>query len=85
MKKWLISWIGETDHRAAEGGLTQGAGPIAAALASEHYDRVYLLTNYPRERSTPVLQLAQHSDIPASSYRRSRWLVQSITLRSIGK
>jgi DNA-binding NtrC family response regulator len=52
MKKWLISWVGETDHRAAEGQLARGVGPIAAALQSEHFDAVRLLTNYPHERSS---------------------------------
>ncbi|QZA78696.1 sigma-54 dependent transcriptional regulator [Deefgea tanakiae] len=52
-KKWLISWIGETDHKAAEGKLPLGVGPVANALmdASVKYDRVLLLTNYPHERS----------------------------------
>lgn len=51
MEKWLISWIGETDHRAAEGVLAGGIGPIATAVQSEHFDRVHLLTNYPHDRS----------------------------------
>lgn len=52
-KKWLISWIGETDHRAAEGTLRDGVGPIANALENDSikYDCVHLLTNYPHERS----------------------------------
>lgn len=51
-KKWLVSWIGESDHRAAEGTLSDGIGPIANALLTEtRYDRVYLLTNYPHDRS----------------------------------
>ncbi len=51
-KKWLISWIGKTDHDAFEGRLGQDLGPIATALAGEQrYDRVYLLTNYEFERS----------------------------------
>lgn len=52
MKKWLISWIGETDNRAAEGALATGLGPIATALLHEQYDRVYLLTNYSHLRSS---------------------------------
>ena len=52
MKKWLISWIGDTDHRAAEGQLARGVGPIAAALQKEHFDVVHLLTNYPHARSS---------------------------------
>ena len=51
MKKWLISWIGETDHRSAEGRLADGIGPVAAAIKNEYFDGVYLLTNYPQQRS----------------------------------
>ena len=51
-QNWLISWIGESDHRAAEGTLTDGDGPVAnALLGNTRYDRVFLLTNYPHERS----------------------------------
>ncbi len=52
-KKWLISWIGETDHKAAEGTLREGVGPVANALldATAKYDCIHLLTNYPHERS----------------------------------
>jgi DNA-binding NtrC family response regulator len=50
--RWLVGWIGKTDHEAAEGQLGGDIGPIAAALQSDPgYDRVYLLTNYPHERS----------------------------------
>jgi len=51
MEKWLVSWIGETDHKAAEGSLNGEPGPIATALMAEQYDRVRLLTNYSHERS----------------------------------
>ena len=51
-QSWLISWIGESDHRAAEGTLTDGDGPIAnTLLGNTRYDRVFLLTNYSHERS----------------------------------
>ena len=45
---WLISWIGKTDHDAAEGKTKAGeVGPIASALLGQRrYDRIYLLTNY---------------------------------------
>ena len=44
---WLISWIGKTDHDAAEGRAKGDLGPIASALVGEtRYDRIYLLTNY---------------------------------------
>jgi sigma54-dependent transcription regulator len=50
--RWLVGWIGRTDHEAAEGQLKGDVGPIAAALQSDPgYDRVYLLTNYPHESS----------------------------------
>lgn len=67
MKKWLISWVGETDHRAAEGQIARGIGPIAAALQSEHFDAVHLLTNYPHERSSQycawLRDLTSHANI----------------------
>ena len=49
----LRPWIGGTDHEAAEGKLGKDIGPIATALQNQsgRYDRVYLLTNYPHERS----------------------------------
>jgi transcriptional regulator with PAS, ATPase and Fis domain len=50
--RWLVAWIGGTDHEASEGRLKGDSGPIAAALLSgEKFDRVYLLTNYAHERS----------------------------------
>lgn len=67
MKKWLISWVGDTDHRAAEGQLAKGVGPIAAALQSEHFDVVRLLTNYSLERSSRYCEwlrvLTSHANI----------------------
>ena len=51
-KRWLIAWIGKTDHDAAEGKLGKEIGPIATALVGElRYSRVYLLTNYEFSRS----------------------------------
>jgi DNA-binding NtrC family response regulator len=67
MKKWLISWVGDTDHRAAEGQLARGVGPIASALQSEHFDAVHLLTNYSHERSNSYCKwlrtLTSHSNV----------------------
>ena len=49
---WLISWIGKTDHDAADGRAKGNVGPIASALLAEkRYDRIYLLTNYEFEQS----------------------------------
>jgi len=52
-QRWLVAWIGGTDHDAAEGRLGKDVGPIATVLQDKaaNYDRVYLLTNYPHERS----------------------------------
>lgn len=47
--RWLVSWIGATDLRAAkeEGGGPSGIGPIASALKSmAPFERVLLLSNY---------------------------------------
>jgi transcriptional regulator with PAS, ATPase and Fis domain len=50
--RWLIAWLGGADHKAAEGQHEDDIGPVAAALRTDPgYDRVYLLTNYPHERS----------------------------------
>jgi DNA-binding NtrC family response regulator len=51
-ESWLISWIGDTDHRCAE-GLVQGQlGPIAsAAKLHTPFGRIHLLTNYDHTRS----------------------------------
>ncbi len=51
-QRWLVAWIGRTDHEAAESKLDEAVGPIATALlADPGYSKVYLLTNYPHERS----------------------------------
>lgn len=51
--KWLVAWIGKTDHEAAEGVSSAGKGPIASALLGvKNFDKIYLLTNYEHTRST---------------------------------
>ncbi|MCZ8112684.1 MAG: RNA repair transcriptional activator RtcR family protein [Betaproteobacteria bacterium] len=52
-QRWLVSWIGRTDHEAAESTRGPELGPIATAVknGSRAYDRIYLLTNYPHDRS----------------------------------
>lgn len=51
-ERWLVAWIGKTDHEAAEGKLGKDLGPIATALVGEErYTRIYLLTNYEFSRS----------------------------------
>lgn len=51
-QRWLVSWIGSTDHECAQGQRGSDVGPVAAALqAMPAFDRVHLLTNYPHVRS----------------------------------
>ena len=51
-QRWLVSWIGNADHEAAEGTRPEQVGPIATALQGRtRFDRVILLTNYPKPRS----------------------------------
>jgi DNA-binding NtrC family response regulator len=51
----LFAWIGNTDLRASEA--SEGAeGPIARALAVREFDRVYLLSNYDKEKTKPYLK-----------------------------
>jgi DNA-binding NtrC family response regulator len=67
--RWLVAWIGGTDHEAAEGRLKGDLGPIAAALqVPGGYDKVYLLTNYDHERSRRYCDwLAQRTGFPSES------------------
>lgn len=51
-QKWLITWIGATDHECAEAKRGSDLGPIATALNGDRrFDRIYLLTNYDFDRS----------------------------------
>ncbi|MGO3455598.1 MAG: sigma-54 interaction domain-containing protein [Marinomonadaceae bacterium] len=55
VKKTLISWIGETDLRAAISDVPSDA-PISSTLANFTFDRVILLCSYPEARSAPYLE-----------------------------
>lgn len=46
MKHILVSWIGLTDLRAAEGMAEAGIGPIGQALDGLKFDQVVLLSNF---------------------------------------
>ena len=52
-QSWLISWVGNADHEAAEGKRANELGPIASALRLHQpvFDRIVLLTNYDYERT----------------------------------
>jgi DNA-binding NtrC family response regulator len=68
-QRWLVAWIGGTDHDAAEGRLKGDVGPIAAAVqAKGEYDKVYLLTNYEHERSFAYCNwLARRTGFPSEA------------------
>jgi DNA-binding NtrC family response regulator len=52
-QSWLITWVGNADHEAAEGKRANESGPIASALKLHQaaFDRIVLLTNYDYERT----------------------------------
>jgi len=78
-KQWLISWIGNADHAAFEGGETAGIGmgPIATALLDKtRYDRVCLLTNYPHSRSSQYCDWLESK----SGYKNNSLDLQEINL-----
>jgi DNA-binding NtrC family response regulator len=68
-QRWLVAWIGGTDHDAAEGRLKGDVGPIAAALQKQGtWDRLYLLTNYSHERSVVYCDwLAEKTGFPSDA------------------
>lgn len=78
-KKWLISWIGNADHQAAEGASALGDGPIATALIrAPKFDRVCLLTNYPHARSAAYCKWLEQR----CGYDSAAVDLQEISLRS---
>ena len=57
-QSWLISWVGNADHEAAEGKRANELGPIASAVSLHEpaFDRILLLTNYDYERTRQYTQ-----------------------------
>lgn len=51
----LVSWVGQTDLKAAAGVETVGLGPIGQAVTQRAFDRVVLLCNYPKADSAGFL------------------------------
>lgn len=65
----LVSWIGNTDLRAAEGAVDLGMGPIVNALTSESYEAVHLLSDYDKNRTRSYVRwLATQVNVPATSH-----------------
>jgi DNA-binding NtrC family response regulator len=52
----LYAWIGATDLRAAEGDRGAGLGPIGGAVEAFSFDRIELLSNFPRDQNTRFLR-----------------------------
>ena len=52
----LVSWIGLTDLKAAEGDVGAGIGPIAQAVAFKEFARIVLLSNSPADRTQRYLE-----------------------------
>jgi len=52
-QSWLVSWVGNADHEAAEGRRANDLGPVASAikLQTRGFDKIILLTNYDFERT----------------------------------
>jgi DNA-binding NtrC family response regulator len=58
----LVSWIGITDLRAAEGHPDSGLGPIGQAVAARSFDRIMLLADLPKPRVQGYVSwLKQHT------------------------
>jgi transcriptional regulator with PAS, ATPase and Fis domain len=47
----LVAWIGNTDLRAAAGDPVAGLGPIGQAVGARTFDKVVLLSDFPREKT----------------------------------
>lgn len=78
----LVSWIGGTDLRAADGDAAAGLGPIGQAIAAERYERIDLLCNYEKsegERYVGWLKGRANCEINAHYYR----LTSPINFREI--
>jgi transcriptional regulator with GAF, ATPase, and Fis domain len=62
MRRFLVSWVGQTDLNASRGDPKAGIGPIGQALKARTFDEVHLLSNYSREETTPYAAWArQHT------------------------
>ena len=53
--KILVTWVGQTDLNAARGEKRAGLGPIGQAVTKRAFDRVVLLSNYPKADSAHYL------------------------------
>jgi DNA-binding NtrC family response regulator len=59
----LVTWIGQTDLNAAAAHSEAGLGPVGQAVTQRTFDRVVLLSNYPKDQSAAFLPwIKQHAD-----------------------
>jgi len=56
MTKLLISWIGATDLRAANGDTNAGIGPIGQASMAQRYDKIALFSNFAKAENDGYVQ-----------------------------
>ncbi|MEO2014841.1 MAG: hypothetical protein ABGZ53_10760 [Fuerstiella sp.] len=62
MKKTLVSWVGGHDFGAAA-DQSDGWGPVCNAVRDRDFDRIVLLSNYPKSKSDGfVAWLQEHTD-----------------------
>jgi DNA-binding NtrC family response regulator len=59
MDRVLVCWIGHTDLRAAQGEASAGLGPVGHALKERAFDRVALLSNYPKKDGAAYVRWAE--------------------------
>lgn len=53
--KILVSWIGQTDLRAAKSVENAGIGPIAQAVTKLTFDKVVLISNYSEQENSSYI------------------------------
>ena len=51
MREVLFAWIGNTDLKAAAGQTDVGLGPIGQAVKAKSYDKLVLISNYPKAQA----------------------------------
>lgn len=56
MKKIILCWIGLTDIEAAKKDATTLTGPIVNALEKKKFDRMVLLSNFPRSETDTYIK-----------------------------
>ena len=67
MSGLLISWIGATDLRAAQGQESAGFGPVSQAATQMGFKEIALLSDYPAEQTTSFVSwLREHTASPVT-------------------